>query len=175
MDGEQVQKAQMVVAKDSCRTPVGWNMSAFATTHAGTVLDYTRLDESAAVQPGRIDFSTAGSLAPRSVEYTSALTTNWSLLAALPWMREKYKLNELRFDLLEDLCFLRRGLHLTDEGRHDFQLGGKSVPLYGYKMMGAGIQPTWFWLDEGHRPLLMITGPVYSLYLTDLQQEVAGS
>ena len=173
MDGEQVQKARMVAAKDCLRTPAKWKMSAYATTKAGTVLDYTRMEESATVQPGRIAFGTSGCLAPRAVACSSSLTTNWSLLAALPWMRPKYKVKELRFDLLEDLCFLRRGLRLTAEDWHDFQFGQTTVPLYGYKMMGTGIQPTWFWLDEGHRPLLVITSPLYSFYLTHLRQEVA--
>jgi hypothetical protein len=171
MAGEQIQKARMTCRKDELVSPVEWELESYCTRKGSEALPYTRLRETATVLPGRIEIGASGRLSPRMVPFSGNLTSNWSLMYAVSQMWNKQG-KAMEFNLFQDLSFLYCGMHLSAEGTYDFPLGDQTVPLHGFKMLGSGIQPTFFWVDDGGRPIFVTTSPVFTFYLTGMKQEV---
>lgn len=96
------------------------------------------------------------------------LTANWALFYSVPlWAADIA--DAPAFHTLEELQFHRPAQVVIAAGEADFHFGGGSAwRLRALKVMGQGLLPTLFWLDEAGRPLLVCNSVGFTYYLKDL-------
>jgi hypothetical protein len=98
----------------------------------------------------------------RSVDPSMPLVSNWALAAAVQTLPRD---REFRFNYFEDLECLQPGEHaIRFYKEFDAEFGGRKVKLFGYAHHGAGIIPSYYWLDESGRLLIARFGLISLVY-----------
>lgn len=87
-----------------------------------------------------------------------AVVPNWSVLAAVQNLSRD---RAFTFDYFEDLERLLPGHSIQSIGDFDARFGGRTVRLHGYAQKGYGLLPTFYWVNE-HGRLLIVR---YGMYL----------
>ncbi len=144
--------ASVKCADDRLATPLSWELESVAlSAEDGSPVALSHMRESGVREDGAVELVFEGGR--RTLEVSSPLTSNWSLFDAVQRL-PRGEAPGAEFEMLEDLRLRRAHQRLTAEDRTEVTMGGKSVPLYGFRQIGEGISPTHYWLDEQGRLLL---------------------
>jgi hypothetical protein len=65
----------------------------------------------------------------------------------------------VEFDLLEGLTVWKPGQRLSYREKLPVTWGSRRIPLHCFEQLGMGVWPYEYWLDAGHRLLMVVTGP----------------
>ncbi|NQT86503.1 hypothetical protein HQ560_07035 [bacterium] len=86
------------------------------------------------------------------------VTTDWSLFSTVQQLPFE-ELAPRRFDVYEGLTLLKRDHRLGYHGAETAKIGSASHRLHVFHQIGRGTLPYEYWVDEGHRLLVVVTGP----------------
>jgi len=107
---------------------------------------------------------TKGTPAPRLTQQSTVrqaahgATSDWCLFSTV--QRLPFEAREpLRFDVYEGLSLLKKGHRLWYHGAETVKLGSGSHRLHVFHQIGRGTLPYEYWVDEGHRLQVVVTGP----------------
>jgi hypothetical protein len=94
---------------------------------------------------------------------SDTFTSDWSLFEAVP--RLPFDGNStLEFGLLEGLTVWKADQRLSYRGKFPIKWDRVSTSLHCFQQLGMGVWPYEYWLDDGHRLVMVVTGPrVYIL------------
>lgn len=145
---------------------ISWSLSS-VLEQKGNPLDYTQYTESGYVEGEAISCD-RGKFGLSKKTVGRPLTANWALFYAVPhWALGSAPAPV--FHTLEELQFYRPAQSLIAAGEADFRFGGGDAQrLRAFKLLGRGILPTVFWLDEAGRPLIVCTSMNFIYHLTTL-------
>ena len=144
--------ASVRCAADTLGTPLSWEMESVAlSAEDGSPVPLSHMRESGVVRDGAVELTFEGG--GRTLEVSSPLTSNWSLFEAVQRL-PRGNAPEGEFEMLEDLRLRRAHQCLRAEGPTEVTMAGETVRLYGYRQLGEGISPLYYWLDEQGRLLL---------------------
>lgn len=129
----------------------------------GLLIEGTDLKETVRIQSGEMEVSAGGRTASRAFPWSSWMS-EWNILRKVgrfPFGADP----EDAFCLLEGLTVPKPDAFFTYMGRHDApDFGGE---LHVFSMLGRGIVPFDFWLDEEHRLLACISGGLGRAYIPE--------
>jgi len=145
---------------DRIRSACEWD-AGFYQTVAGHPVPDTLLKESGRVENGRISLEpyypqkrsvrTAESLHP--VVFRSLLP---EVVRGLP----RSPGEAVEFDMIRDGGVIVPGQRLAYAGEIYAQVGATVKSLHGYVLLGKGVQPSHYWVDEASRPILITQGTI---------------
>ncbi len=98
----------------------------------------------------------------------NASSCDWCLFEAVQRL-EFNSQTSLNFDMLEGLSLLKKDQHLSYRGLYPTKIGGENIPLHCFVLLGSGILPCEYWLDDHHK-LLVLTS-MNKAYIFDEQAE----
>lgn len=143
-------------AADRWSTPRRWTAETVMLDPDGKPQAGSRLEFAAAAAGGEIRFER-----PRKppIRVAANWTLDWTLIDALQrWPARDA--DDLLLDLVEDGDLLRPRQRFRYVGGAEIAVGSGSarrqVELYGFCQFGPGRLPTFYWLDQQHRLLLVI-------------------
>jgi hypothetical protein len=147
-------EANVTCAADALCTPQSWDVRSVMLDQKHRPVQDTEWRKRGKVDGGAIRY--AGK-AERRMPAPKAYTSNWSLLDALQRLPGD-DAKPTVFDLLEELDLLKPHQRLAFYRVVEMELGGKKTRLHGFSLIGEGILPYEFWLDDQRRVLLAIGG-----------------
>lgn len=147
MEGSiHIQRAEVTCALDAIASPLAWEWSSSFLGPNDEELADLAMSHSVTTPP------------------EGAVTADWALFEAvqrLPFDPEA----EYRFDVLEGLKLLKRGHRLRYTGPQEVRLGTETRTLHRFFQAGRGQLPYEYWLDEGHRLVLVVSA--FRVYVLD--------
>ena len=173
--------AEMRCRSDALSTPTEWSFGFEAVTPEGKPVEYTRLRKSAVAKGGEIEM-TDGRY-PRRIAAPTAYTVRWALWDAVQRL-PRAAFAPLRFALFDHGDELKPNQALSFRGTVEVILGerpvqqqrkenlekgtitktswgregGRKVRLHGYDLVGDGILPWVYWVDDQGRLIFAIGG-----------------
>ena len=85
-----------------------------------------------------------------------AVSSSWSILEAV--QRAGANGEQRGFTLLDEMDKAKPGYRLMESGEEKIPFGGESVPVRRYHLIGQGLLPTVYYVDENRRLLLALSG-----------------
>jgi hypothetical protein len=164
--GSQKIKTTIKCKNDELLTPLNWDLQCDVYDCYQNERPEAQLVEKAEFKDGVITRKIKG-LGTQKIKTAKNLTSNWLLFYALSALDQTHK-NNLSFDMLDEMHFVRKKQKLQSIGRYPFIFKNRTLDLSGYQQIGEGIIPTTYWLDDDHRLIFVITGLFYHYYLTDI-------
>jgi len=135
----------------------------YTNDRQGLLINGTHLHETVRMDSGEMHVSIDGHTCRRPLP-ASELMTEWNLLRLvghLPFGEEPNRI----FCLLEGMTLPKPDAHLIDTGRHEApDFGGT---LYSFSLLGRGIVPFDYWLDNEHRLIGCISGGLGRAYIPE--------
>ncbi len=138
---------------DTLATPVWWDVDSVVVD--SKPVEETRYQESAVVADGRIEVTIDNKAFFRNAP--SVFTNNWLLFNVVQRLQGLSQ-TPLVFDLLEALDLLKKDQRLSFQETRSFDVNGYTLSLTGYHLIGKGILPFQFWVDDAQRLLFAFTG-----------------
>ena len=97
----------------------------------------------------------------RSTSPDVSVVPNWSVLAAVQNLPRD---QTTTFDYFEDLERLLPGHSIKSIGDFEARFGGRSVHLHGYAQKGHGLLPTFYWVNDVGRLVIVRYGMYLLIY-----------
>ncbi len=97
----------------------------------------------------------------REVDPDVSLVPNWSVLAAVQSLPRD---QAYAFDYFEDLERLLPGHSVKSIGDYEARFGSRSIRLHGYAQKGYGLLPTFYWVNDAGRLLIVRYGMYLLIY-----------
>lgn len=146
--------ANITCSADALATPISWELESVAlAAEDASPVPLSEMHESGALNNGTVELAFEGGC--RTLEVGPSVTSNWSLFDALQRL-PRSAAPDAEFDVLEDLRLRREKQRLFSEGATTVETAAGPLRLYGLRQLGAGISPTYYWLDEQGRLLLAL-------------------
>jgi hypothetical protein len=148
--------ADMRCANDALATPRSWRLLS-RLVDVRTDKDYASaaIDETGRMEKGRILLKIGGQTFTR--EAPAVATSNWSLFDAVQRLPGE-GVALAPFAMLDCLDQIKERQRLTYGGEATIPFGDETVAVRRYHQIGAGIQPTVYYVDEQGRLLLSLSG-----------------
>lgn len=132
-----------------------WTLSATQEPVDPTLSSLVRYDERGSVRKGNVQLTRGKAVTEWPAELP--VLSQWQVPALVSGLAAGGK--EANFDLLQDLSLFKPGQTLMDDGTIQVPVkGGKSIKLRSYVILGHGILPTHYLVDERGLPHLVIAG-----------------
>jgi hypothetical protein len=173
--------AQMHCRGDALATPLRWQMKAQTLASDGKPVPHTTIEKHG--EAGVREIVLRDGKATRKIPTPDAWTLNWALFDVVARLPRK-PFEPLRFTLLDDFDELKPGQALSFRGTTQVSMGGRrvrqhrwkqldkgrvrttawgregdqAVRLHGYDLVGPGLVPVVYWVDDAGRPLAAIAG-----------------
>lgn len=146
--------AEIECAADALLSPRSWRIESVITGTDGEPVEATAVKENVTVKGGKLRVKAGGKTMVRDAP--SPLTTDWGLLDVVQRL-DGEKTEPLEFAVLEELDMLKQGHRLSYRETSDFELDGRTLRLSRYDMLGGGLLPYQYWIDEPGRLLMAIS------------------
>ena len=137
--------AEITCLNTPCASPTAWTLSCRFVGPDGRSRTELDLDETGQIDGDIVQIQTNG--IERTCE--GQITGDWCLFEAVQRLPFETA-DPIAFDLLEGLSTLK-----TD---HRLSYRGPDAGLHQFYQIGHGVFPYEYWLDEGHRLLMVATG-----------------
>ena len=147
--------AQIQFVADALSTPQSWQIDSVILDLNSQPIEKSRVLETGSVTGGQIQVIANGRTLLRPAP--AVFTSNWSLFDAVQRLPGPAT-TPLEFDLLEELDLLKTGQRLSYQESRTLDVNGNNLSLIGYHLIGEGILPYEFWVDEQHRLLIALSG-----------------
>jgi hypothetical protein len=149
-------------------SPIKWRLSSRFAGPTGYDLSELGTTESVSIEGKIMTIETPEGILHREVD--TPLTSDWSLFeAAQRW--DAGEARHLLVTMLEGLHAVKPEQHISYRGPSQMVDGAGEGRLLRFAQLGAGILPTEYWLDAGHR-LQVVTSMNKAYILDDRAEEV---
>jgi hypothetical protein len=166
-EGVQTTDAKMKCNDDDVFSLKSWSVNTRARDNNGKELGYMDYNEEGVIDNAMMKRQSPN-LTPETQQITPRLTSNWSLISALPMLMRK-QTKKITFSMFEDLVCMRSDQSIIDAGSTQIKLNDKELKLNGFCQTGEGVMPTHYWFDEEYRPLFMINSQCHFYALFEIR------
>lgn len=143
-------KIKIKCRADQLGTPYEWQVETAILDTDGNTFKTTRVAESGRVKGGWI---IRKGKKTRRIKAPEEFTSNFSLFEAVQRLGGR-KIDSGKFDLLEDMDLLKPDQKLYNLKETGVETNDGKMKLRGYCLIGRGILPYHYWLDENNRLVL---------------------
>jgi hypothetical protein len=155
MGGDAYQtNAEIKCADDLLGTPRSWRIESVIIGTDGKPVEATRVKERVNLKNDKLRVNAGGRTMARDAG--SPLTTDWGLFDVVQRLPGE-KTEALEFAMLEELDMLKQGQRLTYRGTGELALNGHTLRLACYEVLGRGILPYAYWVDQRRRLMMAIS------------------
>ena len=173
--------ARMHCRGDALATPLGWEMKARTLSRDRKPVPHTTIDKRG--EAGQREIVLRDDKATRRIPTPDAWTVNWALFDVVARLPRK-PFEPLRFTLFDDFDEPKPGQALSFRASATVSMGGRrvkqhrwtqldkgrvrttawgregdqAVRLHGYDLVGPGLVPVVYWVDDSGRPLAVVAG-----------------
>lgn len=135
------QQAVVLCLDDALASLVEWKLSSRHSPLGGTPWPELTAEEAGSVKNGAVEIRKGKAV--NRIQAAGAVTSEWSLFAAVPRMAKD---KALAFDMLEGLSLYRPGHRLDYHGPYEWR-----EPLEWFQQAGHGTLPYDYWVDRHGR------------------------
>ncbi len=146
-------QANINCTADSLATPNSWQAQSGILDDSGNPIGDLTVNKDVKVKDGVFEFS--GGRRRFADNPLKIWTSNWSLMEAIPRLGGQ-QTKPLNFTMLDFLDERKDEQVLSYIGTLTITLGGRAAQLQGYQLMGRGILPMEYWLDEHGRLVILL-------------------
>ena len=148
-------EAAIECAADALFTPRAWRLESWLDGLDGKPISYTKISEQAVLKDGNLELKAGNRTVTRKVPMP--ITSNWSLFDVVQRLAGA-ETQPLSFALLEDLDLVKPDQRLMFRESREIELNGKTLKLDRFDLIGQGVLPWQYWVDDRHRLLVAISG-----------------
>ncbi len=148
--------AEILFSADAVSTPKQWHLESVIMDPDSVPIEKTRIEKTAVVAGDEIRVTVGEHTFFRPAP--DLFTIDWLLFDMVQRLPGS-SLTPMEFDLLEASDLLKEGQRLSYRESRVFEVNGYTLPLIGYHIIGGGILPHQFWVDDKHRLLFVFSGP----------------
>jgi hypothetical protein len=163
-------RADIECAADALVSPTAWTVESVVLGTDGEPVEVTAVRESVEVRDDTLHVTAGDKTLVRDVG--GPLTTDWGLfdvVQRLPLSRTA----PLEFTVLEELDLPKARQRLSYRGTGEVELEGEKLGLSCYQMIGEGLLPYLYWVDEHRRLLMAISHTRAYIYDPEAEARVA--
>jgi len=170
--------ADIKCASDALSSPRSWRIDSVIMGADGEAIKATAVKESVTVKAGKLRVKAGGRTMVRNVSVP--FTSDWGLFDVAQRLSGE-QTEPLEFAVLEELDMPKEGHVLRYREMSDLALNGRTLRLACYQMLGHGLLPYEYWVDDKRRLLMAIShtrayifDPDAPARLAAMQQQLAG-
>lgn len=163
-------QAELWCRKDQISSPVQWDFSSRFIDALGKDVPELKVTEKARIRENTLGIKSGEQNFKRRAP--QPLSCNWSVFEAVQRLAFE-KGTAVSFNLLEDLSVLKLGHKLSYRGVYPLKKGDKQISLQWFQELGNGVLPYEYWLDDGHR--VLIVASLNKVYILDDNAEAAAA